>query len=88
METENSENITPVSPEENKQEFFFANGVQNNSFIKDNLKKVGIFIVLLNIFYPIGWHYKQWKEIKKNNEEYKNISPFWRGVFYPFILLN
>ncbi len=77
-------NNTANMSEENKQEFFFANGVQNNSFVKDNLRKVGIFVVLLNIFYPIGWHYKQWKAIKNNNEEYKNISPFWRGVFYPF----
>jgi len=71
-------------PEENKQEFFFANGVRNDSFVKDNLTKIGFFVFLLNIFYPIGWHYKQWKAIKNNNEEYKNISPFWRGIFYPF----
>ncbi len=84
MEAENAENIIPVNPEENKQEFFVANGVKNDSFVKDNLRKVGIMTFLLTIFYPIGWHYKQWKAIKKNNEEYKNISPLWRGVFYPF----
>ena len=74
---------TPTTEEQN-QEIFFSSGVANNSFVKDNLTKIGFFVFLLNIFYPIGWHYKQWKAIKNNNEEYKNISPFWRGVFYPF----
>lgn len=73
---------TPTTEAQN-QEIFFSSGVANNSFVKDNLTKIGFFVFLLNIFYPIGWHYKQWKAIKNNNEEYKNISPFWRGVFYP-----
>ena len=30
----------------------------------------------------MGWYYKQWAEIKKCNESYKDIYPFWRGVFY------
>ncbi len=83
MEIENINN-TPTSPEENKQKIFTANGVKSDSFVKDNLWKVSVLVVFLNIFYPIGWHYKQWKAIKNNNEEYKKISPFWRGVFYPF----
>lgn len=80
---QNGEQNIVAPTEEKAEEFFFANGVKNESFIKDNLRKVGILVVFLNIFYPIGWHYKQWKAIKQNNEEYKNISPFWRGLFYP-----
>ena len=71
-------------PEENKQEFFVADGVRNDSFIKESNGKIGVLSFLFSIFYPVGYFYKQWKAIKKNNEEYKNISPFWRGVFYPF----
>ncbi|MBR4508585.1 MAG: hypothetical protein IKP23_03830 [Elusimicrobiaceae bacterium] len=71
-------------PEENKQEFFVGDGVRNDSFIKESNGKIGVLSFLFSIFYPIGYFYKQWKAIKKNNEEYKNISPFWRGVFYPF----
>ena len=70
--------------EEHKQEFFVANGVRNDSFVKESNGKIGVLSFLFSIFYPIGYFYKQWKAIKKNNEEYKNISPFWRGVFYPF----
>ena len=70
-------------PEENKQEFFVADGVANNSFVKESYIKIFILSLLFSVFYPIGYFYKQWKEIKKNNEKYKNISPFWRGVFYP-----
>jgi len=70
--------------EEHKQEFFVANGVRNDSFIKESNGKIGVLSFLFSIFYPIGYFYKQWKAIKKNNEEYKNISPFWRGLFYPF----
>ena len=65
---------------------FIVNGVANHSFVKDSLTKVAIFCLFLSVFYPIGWFYKQWKEIKKNNESYKNISPFWRGVFYPIYI--
>lgn len=77
-------NNTANMPEENKQEIFIADGVRNNSFIKESNGKIGVLSFLFSIFYPIGYFYKQWKAIKKNNEEYKNISPFWRGLFYPF----
>lgn len=80
------ENINNVinMPEGNKQEFFIADGVRNDSFIKESNGKIGVLSFLFSIFYPVGYFYKQWKAIKKNNEEYKNISPFWRGLFYPF----
>lgn len=74
---------TPTA-EEYRQEIFFADGVANNSFVKDSNAKIGILTFLFSVFYPIGYFYKQWKAIKKNNVEYKYISPFWRGVFYPF----
>ena len=73
-----------ITHEEYSQDFFVANGVRNDSFVKESYIKIFILSLLFSVFYPIGYFYKQWKAIKKNNEEYKNISPFWRGVFYPF----
>lgn len=84
---EDINNIANMS-EENKQEIFIADGVANNSFVKESGVKIFILTLLFGIFYPIGYFYKQWKAIKKNNEEYKNISPFWRGVFYPIYAFN
>ena len=69
------------------QEIFFADSVANNSFVKESLTKIGILTFLFSIFYPIGYFYKQWKTIQKNNEIYKNISPFLRGLFIQFLLL-
>ena len=79
---EDINNIANMS-EENKQEIFVADGVRNNSFLKESGVKIFILTLLFGIFYPIGYFYKQWKAIKLTNEKYKNISPFWRGVFYP-----
>lgn len=74
---------TPTAEVQN-QDIFVADGVANNSFVKDSNTKIGILTLLFGIFYPIGYFYKQWKAIKLTNEKYKNISPFWRGLFYPF----
>lgn len=73
---------TTIVPNKN-QEIFTIKGVVNNSFIKESVVKIIILSLLFSIFYPIGYFYKQWKAIKNNNESYKNISPFWRGLFYP-----
>ena len=70
----------------NNNNVFIVNGVANYSFIKESLVKIAIFSFIFSIFYPIGYFYKQWKEIKRNNESYKNISPFWRGIFYPIYI--
>ena len=73
--------------EENQNnDVFVVNGVVNYSFVKESITKIAIFSFLFSVFYPIGYFYKQWKAIKKNNENYKNISPFWRGVFYPIYM--
>ena len=73
-----------MSFEENQNNnIFVVNGVANYSFVKESITKIGIFSVLFSVLYPVAWFYQQWKEIKKNNESYKNISPFWRSIFYP-----
>lgn len=61
---------------------FVINGVANYSFVKNDVNNVKTLSSLLGLIYKSGWYYKQWKEIKKCNESYKNISPFWRGIFY------
>lgn len=69
--------------EENQNnDVFVVNGVANYSFVKNNVSNVKTLSSLLGLIYKSGWYYKQWKEIKKCNENYKNISPFWRGIFY------
>lgn len=73
-----------MEQENQNNDVFVVNGVANYSFVKESINKVTSLTHLLGIFYHVGWHYKQWREIKKNNESYRNISPFWRGVFYLF----
>ena len=78
-----------MNQEENKNnDIFMEKGVFNYSFVKDSIPKMGVFCFLVSIFYPIGWFYKQWKAIKKNNESYKNISPLWRGILYPIYIFS
>ncbi len=79
------ENINEVQGT-NNNDVFIVNGVANNSFMKESTTKISILSLLFSIFYPVGYFYKQWKEIKKNNEKYKNISPFWRGILYPIYM--
>ncbi len=78
------ENINEIK--ENNNDVFIVNGVANYSFVKESTTKISILSLLFSIFYPVGYFYKQWKEIKKNNESYKNISPFWRGILYPIYM--
>ncbi len=73
-----------MEQENQNNDVFVVNGVANYSFVKESVNKVATMSHFLGIFYSMGWHYKQWKEIKKCNEIYKNISPFWRGIFYLF----
>lgn len=71
-----------INQENQNNEVFVVNGVANYSFVKNNVSNVKTLSSLLGLIYKSGWYYKQWKEIKKCNESYKNISPFWRGIFY------
>lgn len=66
----------------NNTEFFVVNGVANYSFVKKNVNTVKSLSHFFGLIYKTGWYYKQWKEIKKCNESYKDISPFWRAIFY------
>lgn len=68
--------------ENQNNDVFVVNGVANYSFVKNNVDNVKTLSSLLGLIYKTGWYYKQWKEIKKYNESYRNISPFWRGIFY------
>ena len=68
--------------ENQNTDVFVVNGVANYSFVKNNVNNVKTLSSLLGLIYKTGWYYKQWKEIKKCNENYRNISPFWRGIFY------
>ncbi|MBO4707488.1 MAG: hypothetical protein J5594_02880 [Elusimicrobiaceae bacterium] len=63
-------------------DIFVVNGVANYSFVKGSSSNASTLSSLLGMFYKMGWYCKQWTEIKKYNESYKNISPFWRGIFY------
>ncbi len=66
----------------NNNDVFVVNGVANYSFVKQNVNTVRTLSSCFGLVYKTGWYYKQWKEIKKCNESYKNISPFWRAIFY------
>ena len=71
-----------TNQENQNNDVFVVNGVVNYSFVKNNVNNVKTLSSLLGLIYKTGWYYKQWKEIKKYNESYKNISPFWRSIFY------
>lgn len=70
------------SQENQNNDVFVVNGIANYSFVKESVSTVSSLSSLFGLFYKMGWYYKQWAEIKKCNESYKDISPFWRGVFY------
>lgn len=71
-----------TNQENQNNDIFVVNGVANYSFVKGSPNTASTLSSLLGMFYKMGWYCKQWTEIKKHNESYKNISPVWRGVFY------
>ena len=76
------EQTNEIKETNNNNDVFVVNGVANYSFVKGSSNNTSTLSSLLGMFYKMGWYCKQWTEIKKYNESYKNISPFWRGIFY------
>lgn len=71
-----------MSEENQNNDIIVVEGVANYSFVKESVNKIATMSWLFSFFYYMGWSYKQWKGIKNCNENYKNISPFWRGIFF------